>query len=219
MEQDNSAQETIVNQNTQQNIPEYPVKQKGFLLPVVGIILFLVIVGAGAYYLGITKPSIPSMLEKTALTPQSSPTTNAASPIASPSQSIDQTASWKTYDNQNQKGVAFSIKYPSDKKVDINATDPYIGFCNLGTSLVSIDLYNPDQQIPSRGLGTDFRGFLSTTVTMQLLQYDLTADKWISDNCKGSWVLSPNTSKKSINVQGAIATQYTGGEFGTGRYY
>lgn len=100
METNNPNQEPIVNQYSQQLPSEQPVKQKGFLLPIIGIILFVFVVGAGAYYLGISKSSNLASINNTNTTPGISPTSVA-----------NENANWKTF-NSEQGG--FTVKYPSD---------------------------------------------------------------------------------------------------------
>lgn len=61
MESNNPTQEINFSKSFQQPISEQLVKQKGLLpIPIIGMILLLVIVGVGAYYLGTTKPLKPS---------------------------------------------------------------------------------------------------------------------------------------------------------------
>lgn len=95
MESGNITQETIPNQQFPQPISEQPKKQRGFLLPITGVIL-LVLVIAGAYYLGINKSST---------TTSNNQTTPTATPITSG------TASWKTYLNEK---YSYIVKYPND---------------------------------------------------------------------------------------------------------
>lgn len=74
MEPNNPTQETTPEQYPQQQVTEQPIKQQGFLLPIVGVLLLLVIVGAGAYYLGTTKPSNKPTVENATPTPSIQPT-------------------------------------------------------------------------------------------------------------------------------------------------
>lgn len=175
----------------------------GFL--VVGLLLAGSIFYAG--YQFSKKQTIPVATYPTP-SPISSPVVQV-----SPSPTTDETANWKTY---TDNGGKFSIKYPINKKVDIKTKDAYIGFCNLGPSIVAIDLYNQDQIIPDKITATEFTGYLSITITMQAMQYDLTIDKWLNDNCKGSWVLDPTTKKSTILINSIQATKYTGGQMGIG---
>lgn len=74
MEPNSPTHEVIPDQYSQQPTPQQPVKQNGFLLPVIGVIILLIIVGAGVYYLGITKSSGKPAIENVISTPSIQPT-------------------------------------------------------------------------------------------------------------------------------------------------
>lgn len=113
METNSPTQESTLNQFSQQPIPEQPMKQKGFLLPIIGVVLLLVIIGAGAYYLGISKSSDNPTTENVTSTLSTQPT----------SAPNDETEKWNTY--KNPEGY-FTVKYPptllsKEEKAGVNS--------------------------------------------------------------------------------------------------
>lgn len=100
METNSPTQESTHNQYSQPPTLEQPKKQRGFLLPMIGIVVLVIIVGAGTYYIGIQKDNkITSNEQK--LNTQSPP---SSSPVPS---SIS--SELKTY-----QGQYFSFQYPKD---------------------------------------------------------------------------------------------------------
>ncbi len=103
-------------------------KQKGYLLPILGVIL-LIIIGGGAYFLG---RNIQSNLEMQKATPvlnnaqtpsaqQAPPSiiTNSLKIAPSPTSTPNPTVSWKTYSNQK---YGYSVKYPSNLQTNESET-------------------------------------------------------------------------------------------------
>jgi len=80
--------------------------RRGFAAPfiLIGVLVLLLALG-GAYYLGKSSPSSPTLPQPAVSTPTPS--------------AIDQTANWERYQN-----VAYSIRYPSD--FSISQTEPNI---------------------------------------------------------------------------------------------
>lgn len=212
--------QAVTDQVAQPEQPLQQVKKNPRFFYIIGGIILLILVGGASYYLGAKQAgksaeSAPSSNTPTAVITISSPTIQTTT-APRPTQRLtmqDTLADWKLYEDTIAK---FSIKYPPDKQAVIDKKNPYIGFCNLGPSLVSISLYNQGQPIPQAA--TEFQGYLATTITMQLLQYGQTVDQWINQNCKDSWVLDPNTVKKTVTINDLQATQYTGGQMGIGSF-
>ncbi|GEM_PF-5298563 len=90
------------NNPTQLPNSEQPVQQKSFLLPVMGVILLVAFVGAGAYYLVVKKNQTETLTQK----PTSMP---IVTPIVSQTTLPDETANWQTYNDQT---LGVSVKYP-----------------------------------------------------------------------------------------------------------
>ncbi len=105
--------------------PDAPIpslNQSGYLLPIIGVILLILVVGAGAYYLGTTqnnKPEQPQTIITSKNTPQSSQNINQ--PL-SPTTNIEQntTTNWQTYTNTK---LGYSFSYPPNYEVKGNEGD------------------------------------------------------------------------------------------------
>lgn len=138
MEPNNQTQELIPNPYSQQ-----PAKQKGFFLPVIGIVLLLIIVITGSYYLGTQKnQSRPKSVQETMNyipTPSSTPT-SYPSPTPIPSVETD---NWKVYTNSSE----FAFKYPSDWAITPN-TYKYD----------YVSLRSPDYSVNTEGIETLDKG-------------------------------------------------------------
>lgn len=91
------------NQGIQESFSRHDVKQKGYLLPIVGVIFLSLIVGGGAYYLGTTKNS-KQIQTQPIVTNQNNKQNETAN-----TDSIE--ANWKTYTNTK---YSFEFKYPGD---------------------------------------------------------------------------------------------------------
>lgn len=133
----------------------------------------------------------------------------------SPSPTPDPTANWETYTDSINK---FSIKYPKDKIAVLRTKDAYMEFCNVGSSIVSIELYNQGQRIPPPEVAIEFTGFLATTIATKTLSSGLSPREWTQINCKGNWVADPSTQVDRILLNGSWLTIYTGGQMGTGSF-
>lgn len=100
-----------------QNIPQDSVtnpqvsNQKGFMPLILGVVILLIIVAGGAYYLGSKNTNLTSK-------PQiQQPATSATTPTSNPITSTgDSTAGWKVYISTEGK---YSIQYPQDWVVEV----------------------------------------------------------------------------------------------------
>lgn len=123
MEPNNSSLENQPNQSQptpphQPPAPEPTIKQTGFLLPIIGVILLVALVGAGAYYLGVKKNQTETLSQKPTSMPIATPTTyQAISP--------DETTNWKNYNNPK---LNITVKYPSDLFVEESETYAVFSF-------------------------------------------------------------------------------------------
>lgn len=114
MEPNNPTSKLSPDQYSQQPISEQPGRQKGFLLPIIGVILLIVIVSSGAYYLGRIKSTTSPKIEKVTPTLQPSSTVSPISPT------IDPTTNWKVYKNTIYK---FELRYPSNWSLKEKTTE------------------------------------------------------------------------------------------------
>jgi hypothetical protein len=216
----------FVNNQTpsQNNIPLNSPPPKSNL-PLIIIVFFLVIVAAlGGFYFGkqtnrkTTPPLTPTITQRACtmeakICPDGSyvgrtgpncefapcPTINI-----SQTQPLSPTANWKTYTNSINR---FSIKYPIDKKVVIDESDPYIGFCNLDKGAIAIKIYPNDLQLSP--LETEFSGELVLAIAIKPNPNHLTINQWLNQNCQNSW---PNLEEfinknNSIVIDGREAVQ------------
>jgi len=78
----------------------------GNLLILVGVVIVILVVGFGAYFLGINRNQSSSQYSQQVTTPSTTPST-----IVSPSPLSDETATWQTYTDGK---LRFSIKHPED---------------------------------------------------------------------------------------------------------
>lgn len=106
MEVENAQQQVNQGNNLNQSPPSVnPItNQKGNFLLIIGVVVLVLVIGAGAYYLRTRKPAtiVPSPTSViTSPTPQVTPTSSPT----------DETANWKTYTSED---ASFSFKYPSD---------------------------------------------------------------------------------------------------------
>lgn len=147
MEPNNPHQEITPNPSTQLSNPEHRVKQKGFLLPIIGVVLLLIIVGAGAYYLGISKPSNNP-------TPENATSTLSAQPTSAPN---DETEKWNTY--KNPEGY-FTVKYPSTFLSKENKPGP--------NSACETELILADE---ASGFSTEYQGDITIDVCQVLKEF------------------------------------------------
>ncbi len=82
--------------------------QRGNFLLIVGVVVLVLVIGAGAYYLGVNKDSSSTNIKNQQI--QVSPTTQS-SPTGLPTGFTDETANWKTYTNKKY-GIEF--EYPKE---------------------------------------------------------------------------------------------------------
>jgi hypothetical protein len=88
--------------------------QKGFIAPLILIIIAILVIGGGAYVYTQQKQANPLATENVAL-PQATSTTPATSQTISMQQTSDsRTADWKTYTNTE---LNISFRYPSNWRV------------------------------------------------------------------------------------------------------
>lgn len=123
MEPNNSPQESDPTQPVQQSDVQQIPRQKGFLLPIIAVVLLILVVGTGAYYLGTQRDS-SSSIENTQVNNQqtqpSAPSTNNETlPTTNPTTNSDQTG-------QKLNPTVKSVTIPSDWK-SYTATDPDFG--------------------------------------------------------------------------------------------
>lgn len=110
------------NTNEQPNFTQLPTQnltsgkeitnQKGNPLVIMGVVLAIIIVGAGTYYLGVNKDKSSTNVNNQQI--QASPTTQST-PTGLQTSSTDETANWKTYTNTQQ---SFTIKYPNGVEIE-----------------------------------------------------------------------------------------------------
>lgn len=189
MEPNNPTQETTPEQYPQQPVTEQPIKQKGVLLPVIGGVFLIVVVGAGAYYLGITKSSTQPVTKDATPTSslQPSPTISTISPTAT-QPSTDQTANWKMYTSSSE----FTFKYPSDWTI---TPDTY--------KYNYISLRSPDYSVNTEGIETLDKGvelmIYTETTTETSIDKKFEQDKFAGQIAN---------SKTYTTVDGQRAIQY-----------
>lgn len=109
MEMDDDNQQVNQGGNLNQNPSSNPIiNQKGNFLLIIGVVIVILIIGAGAYYLGVNKDR--SFTNGNSQQLQVSPTTQS-SPTGLPTSSTDNTTNWKTFTTSGiNTGLTF--KYP-----------------------------------------------------------------------------------------------------------
>ncbi len=110
MEPSNPSLENQPNQSQsiptyQPSTPEQPIKQRGFLLPIVGILVILLVLAGGSYYFMKVKAPITAPIQ----TQTTLPTTQPLPTV------VDETVNWNTYTNLKH---GYVIKYPSEMPIN-----------------------------------------------------------------------------------------------------
>ncbi|GEM_PF-5953702 len=172
MEGKNQIQEANLNQIAQAPTTESTIKQKGFLLPILAIVLFVVLVG-GAYYLGTTKSSNPLVANNVTPIANNQPSSTAQ---LSPLPTSDPTAGWLTYTNAK---LGYSFKYPTEwancpSSFGGSKSDITIYLCSatvqpfdyLWTSFVDNPQNLSFQQLATQGLSQDIKNIFKYTTAV-----------------------------------------------------
>ena len=128
--------------NLNQNTPiGNPISnQQGNFLLIIGVIVIMLVIGVGAYYLGTKKAPTQSQNPEVALpTPQSTSTPSA-----------DETTNWKTYTNNG-----YSIKYPDSLKYSTDTYDGIGGMVTVDTwsaygNTYTISVYSCKESVNSK---------------------------------------------------------------------
>lgn len=81
---------------------------RGNFIIILGVIVLLLIVGSGAYFLGTQKNNTQPQ-QVTTLSPTLQPTTTVTTPTSYPTISINQKNNWRTYNGEN-----YTFMYPAD---------------------------------------------------------------------------------------------------------
>ncbi|MCL5411740.1 MAG: hypothetical protein M1150_03300 [Patescibacteria group bacterium] len=93
-------------------------KQKGYLLPILGVILLTLIIGTGAYYFGTLKNNKSEQTLPSTVAQNTAPTKSSeevpGTPARSPATAFDETTNWKIYSNL---AYGVTLKYPSEWSV------------------------------------------------------------------------------------------------------
>lgn len=101
-------------------------KQKGYILPIIGLTTFVLIISTGAYFLGKNNQSTST---------QQAPSSIIANPpkiVPSPTSTPDPTANWKTYSNTK---YGYSLKYPTSVTLrEDNTYYHYLEFKKINAS-------------------------------------------------------------------------------------
>lgn len=131
----------------QKRYNQITMQKRGFILPLVIIIVATFIVGAGAFYLG--KKSPGSTATNPVVTSQNSP---------APSLTPDETASWKTYSSD-----LFTLKYPPKYYISESLNAVSFDTSGQGNQFASIKV---DTRIPN--ISADEAGKLTNSTKKQL---------------------------------------------------
>lgn len=201
------------NPQVQQSVPPQPIPQQeipqatsGFpkmAMVIIGLVILILLVGVGAYYLGTNKnKSVP----QTVYTQPTSSPSHSVSPTPSPTP-IDETANWKTYSSNG-----YLIKYPPTWSINHGV------YTNN-----NVDIYNPTNMVyQSRGNGsppkeyypTQFVGIFSINSSQTPKEYVNTIiSEWKNDKIQIDYI-----NAKDYILNGLPSEIYTEpGEGGRGR--
>lgn len=162
MESDTSRQQVTSIQNTlQEKIANSSVSnQKGFIPLMLGVLILLVIVAGGAYYLGTqkNKPAGSSSVESNQSTTAPTGSTQYNAPTTNPSSTSDTLTNWKLYTSIKAN---YSFKYPSEWPLVNVPTSPQCTVCvediqftpsynpNSGDSTIAVILVFKEENIKS----------------------------------------------------------------------
>lgn len=134
--------------------------QKGFFPIVAGMIVLLIVVAGGAYYLGTqkNKPSLPSIPQSNQLTVSPTESSQYLPSTTNPSPSSDTMVNWKSYISTKAK---YSFRYPPEWPLVNVPTSPQCTVCvediqftpsynpNSGDSTIAVILVFKENNIKS----------------------------------------------------------------------
>lgn len=178
-----------------QSIQDPVNNQRGNFPIILGVLVLLIVVGGGAYYLGTQHSTIAPQTQNTNAQPTTSPQNNTVSnptdvPMVTQSPQTDNTADWNTY---NSTKLGFTIKYP--KKVSkYNETWQYEEFNIIGGTNTIVGFGTPSSK--SGGYIWDVSVYTDKTVEQIIKE-------------QGQQFSDRKESRKNITVNGKPALLVT----------